>query len=238
MPNPYGNKGLPAEEVTKILKLHQEGKSHFEICKTTNHALTTILNVLKSYESYEDERPVISAEKRKKIQASDKPKIMKMYNEGRKLSEICAEIGVTYPPLRKFLTKEGVYTPIYNKRLNEFTREDLQRIQGAIDNSDTFVVAARKAGCAQYALRYLINKGILQHNSKHKQIVLDQNLFIKSSDISLKISADKDKPLIKKLEIVKNQDGDFEVCISLKNVSKVFKNYEDITDIINGKVEF
>lgn len=237
MPNPYGNKGLPTEEIAKIIKLHQEGKSHFEICKTTNHALTTILNVLKSYESFEDERHVVSAEKRRKIQESDKPKIMKMYNEGRKLKEICAEIGVTYIPLRKFLAKEGIYVPIYKKRLTDFSKEDIQRIQHAIDDSDTLALAARKSGSTQYVLRYLINKGILRHNPKHTKFVLNQNLFIKSLDIYLKISSDKNKPLIKKLEIVKNQDNEFDVYISLKNVNKIFKNYEDITDIINGKVE-
>ena len=93
---------LTAENKKQIIELYQSGLGSDTISKQFDIHPNTVLKILK--QAGIERRPIL----RKKIQISDEPKIVEMYQQGLSAPEIAHQFGVAHTLILRYLEKNGI----------------------------------------------------------------------------------------------------------------------------------
>lgn len=96
------SKILTPENKAQIIGLYQSGLGSDTIAKQFDIHPNSVLKLLKKEGI--DRRPIV----RKKIQLSDEPKIVEMYQQGMSAPEIANQFGVAHTMILRYLEKNGV----------------------------------------------------------------------------------------------------------------------------------
>jgi intein-encoded DNA endonuclease-like protein len=93
---------ISPENKTKIIELYQSGLGSDTIAKQFDIHPNSVLKLLKK--EGVDRRPIL----RKKIQLSDEPKIVEMYQQGMSAPEIAEHFDVAHTMILRYLEKNGI----------------------------------------------------------------------------------------------------------------------------------
>lgn len=93
---------LTDQQKQKIIQLYQSGSGSDTVAKQFDIHPNTVLKILKR--AGIDRRPIL----RKKIQISDEPKIVEMYQQGMSAPEIANQFGVAHTLILRYLEKNGI----------------------------------------------------------------------------------------------------------------------------------
>jgi hypothetical protein len=95
-------KVVTPEQKAKVIELYQSGLGSDTIGKQLGIQPANVLKILKK--AGVDRRPIV----RKKIQISDEPKIIEMYQDGMSAPEIAEQYGVQHTMILRYLEKNGI----------------------------------------------------------------------------------------------------------------------------------
>ena len=93
---------LTTEQKQEIINLYQSGLGSDTIAKQFNIHPNSVLKILKK--AGIDRRPIV----RKKIQITDEPKIVEMYQQGLSAPEIAEHFNVAHTLILRYLEKNGI----------------------------------------------------------------------------------------------------------------------------------
>lgn len=93
---------LTTEQKQEIISLYQSGLGSDTIAKQFDIHPNTVLKILK--QANINRRPIV----RKKIQITDEPKIVEMYQQGMSAPKIAEQFGVEHTLILRYLEKNGI----------------------------------------------------------------------------------------------------------------------------------